>query len=66
MDKTVKQIAADAGLSLRGLARRFGIPQRTMENWSAGARVCPPYVLSMMMECLGQHDPTNEDGNGPE
>lgn len=61
MDKTVKQIAADAGLSLRGLARRFDIPQRTMENWSAGARSCPPYVLRMMQECLGQYATTENE-----
>lgn len=61
MDKTVKQIAADAGLSLRGLARRFGIPQRTMENWSSGSRSCPTYVLLMMQECLGQYDPPENE-----
>ena len=52
-DMTVREIAAAAGLSLRALAARFGIPARTMEDWSAGRRTPPPYVLQMMIECLG-------------
>lgn len=50
--RTVKQIAADAGLSQRKLAERFGIPYRTVENWCSGARECPVYVRLMMQEIL--------------
>lgn len=51
--RTVKDIAADAGLSLRKLAERFCIPYRTMEDWGADKRTPPVYVLLMMQECLG-------------
>lgn len=51
--RTMKEIAADAGLSQRKLAEHFGIPYRTMEDWCRGARACPVYVRVMMQECLG-------------
>lgn len=50
---TIREIADAAHMSLRALAARFGIPVRTMEDWSAGRRTPPPYVLQMMIECLG-------------
>ena len=34
------------------LSERFGIPKRTIEDWSRGARKCPEYVVNMMMELL--------------
>lgn len=52
-NRSVKEIAAAAGLSGRKLAERFCIPYRTVEDWSAGKRECPPYVRLMMQECLG-------------
>lgn len=51
--RTVKEIAADAGLSQRKLAERFCIPYRTVENWAAGSRECPIYVRLMMQQILG-------------
>lgn len=52
-NRTVKEIASDAGLSCRKLAERFCIPYRTIEDWSAGKRECPIYTRFMMQECLG-------------
>lgn len=51
--RSVKEIAADAGLSQRKLAERFCIPYRTMENWGSGSRECPLYLRLAMQECLG-------------
>lgn len=51
--KSVKQIAADAGLTQRKLAERFCIPVRTIEDWCVGKRTPPDYVRLMMQECLG-------------
>lgn len=51
--RSIKGIASDAGLSVRALAIRFCVPQRTMENWASGARECPIYTRLMMQECLG-------------
>lgn len=49
---TLAQIAEASGLSYRALAARFGIPTRTVEDWSAGRRHPPEYVLRMMAEIL--------------
>ena len=54
--RSVKEIAAAAGLSQRKLAERFCIPYRTVENWCGGQRECPDYVRLMMQELLGQLD----------
>ncbi len=51
--RSVKDIAAAAGLSHRKLAERFCVPYRTVENWGSGVNVPPAYVLLMMQECLG-------------
>lgn len=51
--RSVKDIAADAGLSQRKLAERFDIPIRTVEDWCTGKRTPPDYVRMMMQECLG-------------
>ena len=65
--RTVPEIAAAAGFSCRKLAERFGIPYRTVEQWSAAL-----YLRLMMQECLGllpspdalapaESDPPEED-----
>lgn len=53
---TVREICAAANLTQSALAARFGIPQRTVENWCTGSRACAPYIRRMMMECLGLLD----------
>ena len=54
----VREIAKAEGLSFRRLAMRFGIPQRTITNWtlpetSSTYHLCPLYTKLMMAECLG-------------
>ena len=51
--RSVKEIAADAGMSQRKLAERFCIPYRTVENWCCGKNACPLYIRLMMQEILG-------------
>ena len=54
--RSIKEIAADAGMSVRAMAIRFCIPQRTVESWCGttdAARQCPLYTRLMMQECLG-------------
>lgn len=51
--RSIKEIAAVAGLSQRKLAERFAIPYRTMDSWCMGERTCPIYVKMMMQEVLG-------------
>ena len=51
--RSVKDIMEAAGLKQWQLCQRFGIPKRTVEDWSRGARQCPSYVMMMMQELLG-------------
>ena len=45
---TIKEIAKAHGISNRELARRCGIPIRTVENWSSGAATPPDYILILI------------------
>jgi DNA-binding transcriptional regulator YiaG len=54
--RTIKEIAAAAGMSLRQLGLHFAIPRRTIGDWSTGKRTPPPYVLLLMQEALGLLD----------
>lgn len=58
-----RELAAKYGLSHRAFARRFGIPYRTVENWSSGERVPPGYVVSMAAEIL-EHDARKKKKRG--
>lgn len=50
---TIQYLIKASGMTHRQLSERFGIPRRTIENWSTGIRKCPPYVVGMMSEILG-------------
>lgn len=52
-NRSVKDIAAAAGMSQRSLAERFCVPYRTMEDWCTEKRACKLYDRLMMQECLG-------------
>lgn len=54
-DMTIKDICKQYALSQTALAKRFGIPLRTVQAWHIGERVPPDYVVSMMVELL-EHD----------
>ena len=54
--RSVKDVAAAAGISVRAMAIRFCIPIRTAESWCGttdAGRQCPLYTRLMMQECLG-------------
>lgn len=55
--RSVKDIAAEAGISAREMAIRFCIPQRTLENWCMGVNKCPLYTRLMLQESLGIYAP---------
>ena len=52
IEKTIKDLCTEYGLGQTALARRFGIPLRTVQNWHAGVRIPPDYVVRMMDELL--------------
>lgn len=49
---TIKEICEKYGLSQTALSKRFGIPLRTIQDWHAGRRTPPDYVVRMMDEIL--------------
>lgn len=51
--RSVKDIAAAAGISAREMAARFCIPQRTMENWCMGVNKCPLYTRLLLQQAMG-------------
>ena len=51
--RTVRDIAAAKGVSVRQLALRHAIPQRTVEDWSAGRSVPSLWVLLLLQEAEG-------------
>ncbi len=52
-----KDIVKKSGLPPRRIAERFGIPYRTVQNWTYDMASCPIYILVMIQECLGLYDP---------
>lgn len=49
---SIQQFIKTSGMTHKELSDRFGIPKRTIEDWSRGARKCPDYVVNMMSEIL--------------
>lgn len=45
---TIQEIIAQTGLSARAFAIKYHIPYRTVQNWTAGIRNCPDYVLELL------------------
>jgi DNA-binding transcriptional regulator YiaG len=48
----IAQICERYGLSQTALSKRFGIPLRTVQDWHAGRRKAPDYVINMIQELL--------------
>ena len=57
MDETnpIRTIRAETGLTQAGFSAYLGIPRRTLEDWEAGARSCPAYVVELIAFRV-QHD----------
>ena len=49
---TIQEFIKSSGMTHKQLSERFGIPKRTIEDWSRGARKCPDYVVKMMEELI--------------
>lgn len=51
---SIKTIIKRYNMNVKQISDRFGIPYRTVQNWSAGYRECPAYIISMMDEILSK------------
>lgn len=45
---TFKELREKSGMNLTDFAKYFGIPYRTAQNWEAGVRKCPEYLLKLI------------------
>ena len=61
----IRTLAADAGLSLRALSQRYGIPYRTIQDWALGRRTPPPYVLRLLEEAIKSTDRETPEERSP-
>ena len=50
--KTIKDICTKYGITQTFIAKRFGIPLRTVQDWHGERRTPPEYVVRMMVEIL--------------
>lgn len=57
---TIRDICEKYGMAQTALAKRFGIPLRTVQDWYAGRRIPPEYVINMICELLLLDSSKNE------
>lgn len=44
----VRAIRRASGLTQAGFAEKYGVPRRTLQDWEAGKREAPGYVVSLL------------------
>ena len=49
---SIKEERLKAGLTQQQMSDLMLIPKRTIENWEAGSRQCPPYVERLIIKEL--------------
>lgn len=49
---TIKEIRNITGLSQNKFSEKYGIPPRTIQDWEAGRRVPPEYVVKLLARCV--------------
>lgn len=55
--KEFRKIVAKTGLSLAKFAELYGIPRRSVENWSGGQRTAPDYVIKLIARVVSEDFP---------
>lgn len=53
---TIQELCKKYGVGQTDLSRRFDIPLRTIQDWYAGRRTPPNYVVRMMDEILAKSE----------
>lgn len=51
-EKTIKQLCDEYGIGQTELSRKYDIPLRSIQDWFAGRRTPPSYVVKMLDELL--------------
>lgn len=47
-ETNIRSIRAQIGMTQASFSELLGIPKRTIEDWEAGRRKCPDYVLDLI------------------
>lgn len=55
--RTIKEICEAYGITQTELARKYGVPLRTVQDWHGGRRTPPDYVVNMIERLLAQEYP---------
>ena len=58
----IKEIRNYIGLSQKSFSEKYKIPKRTVEDWEAGRRTPPEYVISLL-ERVVKEDIEKEENN---
>ena len=48
----MKQIRSKTGLSQKRFGKKYGIPERTIQDWETGKRKPTEYVMKMLNKCV--------------
>lgn len=59
---SISDLRSLIGLSRSEFSRRYGVPIRTLEDWEAGRRTPPEYVISLL-ERVVKEDIKKEENN---
>ena len=57
----IRAIRAETGLSQVAFGAALHIPRRTIEEWEAGNRNCPPYVVELIAYRVQHDDSLNKE-----
>ena len=52
MKSKIKELREKYELTQAKLSELYGIPKRSIENWEAGCRKPPEYVVTLLEKCL--------------
>lgn len=55
MTQTIEQLCKTYSITQTELSRMYDIPLRTVQDWHAGRRTPPPYVVRMLEELLASN-----------
>lgn len=56
---SIRDILDKYGITMAELSRRYRIPYRTIQDWAAGVRKAPEYVLELIDKCLQYENETH-------
>lgn len=59
---SISELRSLAGISRPEFSRRYGVPIRTLEDWEAGRRTPPEYVVSLLERVI-KEDIKKEENN---